>query len=142
MIFVFVKIGETVQAKFDGEWRTGCKVTKMRGKYIYVSIPGVLDDVYGLNLLKEGEDIPVKQKPETNKSSQTPSQLPQARPSEAQSSQPENNSEPEEPETEVQSRFKFCFNASSDRSCFFFVRQKKTIHGNENLLFKLQLLMP
>ena len=47
-----------VRARFDGDWRSGCRVTRMRGKHTCVNIPGVLDDVCGLNLLKEGEETP------------------------------------------------------------------------------------
>lgn len=56
---LIVQVGEVVRAKLDGAWRSGCKVTRIKGKYIYVSIPGVLDDIYGLNLVKEGEKIPL-----------------------------------------------------------------------------------
>ena len=47
-----------VRARFDGDWRSGCRATRMRGKCTCVNIPGVLDDVHGLNLLKEGEETP------------------------------------------------------------------------------------
>ena len=63
LTFALAQVGEIVRARFDGEWRSGCKVARTKGKCVHVRIPEVLDDVYGLHLLKEGEEIPERFKP-------------------------------------------------------------------------------